>query len=72
MTGALLHFKFFSDFVERARLEVDRGEHWDSAAQYSAYAATIAEHPDLDPYYAGSVVYEGTQSLVDLGFMMTG
>ncbi len=71
-TGALLHFKLFADFIVRTRLEVDRGEHWDGAAQYSAYAATIAENPDLDPTYEGSLRYEGSWQLVELRLMLDG
>ncbi|MGH6692653.1 MAG: glycosyltransferase family 2 protein, partial [Gammaproteobacteria bacterium] len=38
LTAALLHFKFFSDFVTRAAEEAQRGEHWQNAAEYAVYA----------------------------------
>jgi len=72
ITGALLHFKLFSDFIERARLEVNRREHWDDAAQYSAYTEAFGEDLDLDPMYEGSLPYEGSRQLVELGLMLDG
>ena len=71
-TGALLHFKLLADFCGRARREVERGEHWDEAAQYAVYAETLSSCPDLDPIYEGSVRYQGSEQLVELGLMVRG
>jgi hypothetical protein len=68
-TGALLHFKLFSDFVKRATDEAERGEHWQGAQQYRAYAKGLAANPDLDPMYAGSVRFHGTAQLVEMGLL---
>lgn len=35
--GTLLHFKFLSDFHDRAQTEVERGEHFEGASEYRAY-----------------------------------
>jgi hypothetical protein len=37
-TGCLLHFKYFSTFHEKAKEEVDRGQHWNGASEYAQYA----------------------------------
>jgi hypothetical protein len=66
-TGVLLHFKFFSDFVARARLEASRAEHWEGAAQYRIYDEVLSNDPDLRLLYDGSVRYEGSRQLVALG-----
>lgn len=70
ITGVLLHFKLFSDFVDRSALEVGRGEHWDGAAQYEAYARRLAREPALNPMYAGSVRYQDSRQLIGLGLMV--
>lgn len=68
-TGALLHFKLFSDMVRRAPAEAVRGEHWDGAAQYDAYASVLADDPALCAWYPGSVRYEDSQQLERLGLL---
>jgi len=67
LTGALLHFKLFSDFCERAILEAERGEHWESAGQYSVYSEVILAQPDLNPWYEGSIRYDDSAQLSALG-----
>jgi len=46
-TGCLLHFKYFSSFVNSAREEPGRAEHWNGAIQYVQYARTLEKNPDL-------------------------
>jgi hypothetical protein len=70
LTGVLLHFKLFSDFVERTIVEVKRGEHWDGAAQYSAYAEGLTADPDLNPMYEGSVRFRNSRQLVEMGLLI--
>jgi hypothetical protein len=69
VTGALQHFKFFSDFYELAKRESERKEHWDAGAQYTAYWDTLKNIPDLSGYYEDSVRYENSQQLVQLGLV---
>lgn len=72
-TGALLHFKYFSSFAERAVVEVDRREHANEGAVYRQYADVVERDPELvlhDPLH--SVRYEGTAQLVELGLLATG
>jgi hypothetical protein len=70
-TGALLHFKLFSDFAERAAHEARRGEHWQDAAQYTVYAAGLAADLALDPMYPGSGRLRDTAQLVELGLLVS-
>lgn len=67
VTGALQHFKFFSDFYDLAKRESERKEHWDGAAQYASYWDVLKEYPDLSGFCENSVFYESSQQLVDLG-----
>jgi hypothetical protein len=69
LTGALLHFKFFSDFVENSAREVARKEHWDDAAQYGCYHDVLQDMPDLTAYGEHSKRYRNSLQLVDLGLM---
>lgn len=72
VTGALLHFKFFSDFPRRAAEEAARGEHWQGAAQYEIYRQVLEERPDLKMSYEGSVRYRSSGQLVALGLLHVG
>jgi len=65
--GALLHFKFFQDFEERAIAEAARGEYFDGASEYRRYARLLAAHPDLSLMCERSVRYEDSEQLVRLG-----
>ena len=69
VTGLLLHFKFLSDFFERVHAEVRRKEHWDGAAQYLGYQQALQKNPCLNLYYPGSIRFEGSRQLVELGLM---
>jgi hypothetical protein len=69
VTGALLHFKFLSDFPERAATEARRGEHYMRSAEYVRYAAAPKREPEMRLYYEGSVRYRDSAQLVDLGLL---
>jgi hypothetical protein len=69
LTGVILHFKFFSDFVHRAAEETRRGEHWESAGEYAIYDEVLRDNPTLELVYERSVRYEGTRQLVALGLL---
>jgi glycosyltransferase involved in cell wall biosynthesis len=64
--AALLHFKFLSDFCERAAREAARGEHFNDAREYKLYQAALDRDPALNLHYAASIRYRGTRQLVDL------
>lgn len=69
LTAALLHFKFFADFVTRASEEARRGEHWENAGEYAVYERVLRDRPDLRLTYDGSVRYENSRQLVALGLI---
>ncbi|MGR9098973.1 MAG: glycosyltransferase family 2 protein [Gammaproteobacteria bacterium] len=69
VTGILQHFKLFSDFYPRARVESQRKEHWDNAAQYDCYWDVLRKYPALTPIYEGSRRYENSLQFVGLGLM---
>jgi len=70
ITGALLHFKFFSDFHEKAKAEAKRKEHWRDAYEYTVYLEAFEKTNNLTPFYEGSVKYTNSMQLVNLGFMV--
>ena len=69
LTGALQHYKFFSDFYTYAKQETARKEHWDGAAQYKSYWGVLSENPDLSAFYEGSMKYRNSAQLVELGLI---
>ena len=71
VTGALLHFKFLSDFHDKAKREATRGEHWGGAAEYKLYLQRLQVKPELSLFFAGSVRYRGSDQLVSLGLCRT-
>ncbi len=69
LTGALLHFKFLSDFPARVDMEVSRGEHFNGASEYRAYAAALAREGGLQLFHAASRRYDSSGDLTRLKLM---
>ena len=69
-SGALLHMKFLSTFTDKAREELDRGEHYANSVEYKAYAAGIESNPDL--WCKWSEKYINWRQLEILGIMSKG
>ena len=67
--GALLHFKFLDDFHERARIEVERGEHYDNASEYRTYLDALDANPSVTLRTPESVRYQSSAQLVALHLM---
>ncbi len=71
-SGALLHFKYISTFVDYVVNEVQRQEHYGNAIQYQHYATHLNLAGPLtlyDPFV--SIQFQGSQQLVELGIMQT-
>ena len=69
-TGCLLHFKYFSTFHERAKQEVERGQHWNNASEYGQYLQKLEQNPQLSFYNAEcSVEFKDSQQLSKLGII---
>ncbi|MEM8859063.1 MAG: glycosyltransferase family 2 protein [Chloroflexota bacterium] len=69
----VLHFKYFSSFIDYAMREAERGEHSGGGEQYQAYADGINDSDDIlfyDP--AESLIFSGSQQLLELGIMRDG
>lgn len=71
VTGALLHFKYFSDFHERVMIAIAERQHFDEASEYARYEAALQTDPRLSFWYDGSVPYSASHDLVRRGFMNT-
>lgn len=71
VTGCLLHFKFLSSLVEKAAEEIVRKEHYDNSVEYVAYKTIIDSDAD-HLFYEGSIAFENSTQLVELGFMQRG
>ena len=69
--GALLHFKFLTDFGARTSTELERndGVQEKSLQEREAYAIALRRSPKLSLMSEGSARYRGTQQLVELGWM---
>ena len=69
-TGCLLHFKYFSTFHERAKQEVERGQHWNSGSEYGQYLQRLEQNPQLSFYdMSYSVEFQDSQQLLKLGII---
>jgi hypothetical protein len=66
----LLHTKFLNTFGEKAREEMQRGQHYDSSAEYKAYSE--AEENNLDLWCKWSEKYINWRQLEILGMMSKG
>jgi hypothetical protein len=69
VTGALLHFKFFSDFHERVMTELTESRHFDGSSEYARYAEALGSEPELSFAFPGSVRFTGSADLTARGLM---
>ncbi|MEZ2329203.1 glycosyltransferase family 2 protein [Mesorhizobium sp. RCC_202] len=63
--GALLHFKFFSDFDSKARIAIEEGQYWNGSEKYRKYHAISSGKAELSAMSDRSVLYSGVESLAD-------
>lgn len=71
VTTALLHFKFFADFYDKAILEAARGQHYGSAVEYQRYSRHHRNKSNTTFMYDGSVCYTGTSDLLQHDLIKT-
>jgi len=69
-SGVLLHTKFLDTFTVKAAEELDRRQHYAASHEYRAYAARLAERPDL--WCKWSERYINWRQLEILGLMSKG
>ncbi|PSB01603.1 glycosyltransferase family 2 protein [Merismopedia glauca] len=69
-SGCLLHFKYFSLFLDYVAQEVQRKEHYGDAHQYQEYARILSSTSSLNLYDAAhSIPLQSSQQLVKLGIL---
>jgi len=71
VTGALLHFKFFADFHDKAKVEATRGEHYKGGMEYKRYLNHVRNDPNMSFMYRGSRRYVDSASLLNAGLIKT-
>lgn len=71
VTGALLHFKFFADFHDKAKRAVATGQHFRGSQEYVRYLAHVSKHPNLSFMYSGSRRYTDSRGLLGTGIIKT-
>jgi hypothetical protein len=69
MLATLLHFKFLSDFRERAQTEVARGEHYENAREYRVYLQMCRDNEGALLLCGQSSKFKDTAQLLELGLM---
>ncbi|WBU53142.1 glycosyltransferase family 2 protein [Paracoccus sp. SCSIO 75233] len=69
-SGALLHAKFLSTFIEKSSEEMERGEHYANSQEYRAYNASLQD--DLVLLTPESRAYEDWRQLEELGLISQG
>jgi len=67
--ATLLHFKFLSDFHQRAQTEVARGEHYENAREYRVYLQMFRENENATLMCERSVKFKDSAQLVGMGLM---
>ncbi|MDO5605162.1 MAG: glycosyltransferase family 2 protein [Paracoccus sp. (in: a-proteobacteria)] len=70
ISGALLHAKFLSTFIDKSSEEMDRGEHYANSQEYRAYQAAL--HDDMSLMTPASRHYEDWRQLQELGLISQG
>jgi glycosyltransferase involved in cell wall biosynthesis len=69
VSGALLHFKFFAGFHNKAMREVSRGQHYGGGQEYRRYLAYIKKHQDISFMYVGSRRYINSDTVLAEGLI---
>ncbi len=69
--GAVLHFKYMSDFNTRVIEEVKREQHYNNAMVYKKYANSIHQNNELNFFNSKSMKFMDSKQLVRLNIMNT-
>jgi len=68
LRGATLHFKFFQDFAEQARIATTAQKWW-GRRNYELYFEEVERNPNLNLHCEESVRFEGSHQLIEHGIM---
>ena len=63
-SGALLHFKFMSDFSDKISFAIESEEYWNESSEYKTYKVGIENDATRALFYHGSRRYNGPHSLI--------
>lgn len=69
MRGAALHFKYLTDFGQRAAIEAAREEHWSDALDYKRYDEALRAQPELGAYSDLSRRFTCSDDLIECGVL---
>ncbi len=69
LTGCILHFKYFADFIEKVRKEAKRQEYWANSYEYKLWEKKLIENPKLSLYYPKSTKFINSNQLIELGLI---
>jgi Glycosyl transferase family 2 len=69
MRGALLHFKFFADFHNKAKSAVASGQYHGGSQEYLRYLTHLSKEPNLSFMYSGSQRYSDSNSVLRTGII---
>jgi Glycosyl transferase family 2 len=69
MRGALLHFKFFADFHNKAKSAVAAGQYHGGSQEYARYLTHLSKDPNLSFMYKGSHRYANSDSVLRAGII---
>jgi hypothetical protein len=69
MRGALLHFKFFSDFYKKAKSAVATRQYHGGSQEYVRYLTHLSKDPNLSFMYSGSHRYANSDSVLRAGII---
>ncbi|CCM74293.1 glycosyltransferase family 2 protein [Rhizobium mesoamericanum] len=67
--GAILHFKFFTNYKAKISEAVEGKQHFNSSEHYQKMMDVLHREGEIDFTYAKSICYEGPQQLVSRGYM---
>ena len=69
MRGALLHFKFFADFHNKAKSAVPTGQYHGGSQEYVRYLTHLSKDANLSFMYSGSHRYADSDSVLRAGII---
>ncbi|CDM56348.1 MULTISPECIES: glycosyltransferase family 2 protein [Rhizobium] len=67
--GAILHFKFFTNYKAKIAEAAEGKQHYNSSEHYQKMMDVLHREGEIDFSYGQSIRYDGPQQLIDRGFM---
>ncbi|EPF00161.1 glycosyltransferase family 2 protein [Rhizobium grahamii] len=67
--GAILHFKFYTNYKAKITEAVEGKQHYNASEHYQKMMDILDREGEIDFSYDHSIRYDGPQQLIDRGFM---